>query len=224
MIGVLLLTYNRLDYAKRTLDALGRNLRTDEKLWLHIADDGSSQEYRDDLFRFGHEMFGENVSMSNSERRGYGANYNLATQAVHKTCEFVLPIEDDWELSEPFDLTPIVDILRDGIFGCVRMGYIGSTQDLLGKFVSHGGLWWLELLASSPEPHVFAGHPRLETVEWERAVGPWPEGRDPGETEFSVCHIKKARQKVGWPIDLIKPSDNLFAHIGTVRARDEVLA
>lgn len=219
MIGIVLLTYDRLEYARRTLLGL-KFLETSEALWLHIADDGSSQEYRDELFTLGHQIFGENVSISNSEQRGYGANYNLATQVIHKKCEFVLPIEDDWELRKAFDLTPIVNVLREGIFGCVRMGYIGSTQDLFGRFVSHGGLWWLALLESSPEPHVFAGHPRLETVEWERAVGPWPEGQEPGATEFSVCHIREARQGVGWPVDLIKPSGNLFVHIGTARARE----
>jgi hypothetical protein len=70
----------------------------------------------------------------------------------------------------------------------------------------------------SPEPHVFAGHPRLETVGYQRRVGEWPEGLLPGETEFSVAHYQWARMGVVWPMDLVKPSGDLFCHIGTIRS------
>ena len=82
--------------------------------------------------------------------------------------------------------------------------------------MSAEGLWWLALDPDSPEPHVFAGHPRLELAEWERYVGPWPEGLAAGPTEFEVAHRREARMGVAWPIDLIKPTGDAFVHIGTV--------
>lgn len=220
MIAIVLLTYDRLAYAKRTVASVAKNLKTDEGVWFHIADDGSPQEYRDELWALAHKHWGANVSITNSERRGYGASYNLATQLVHPVADLILPLEDDWELTRKLDLAPVVQVLRDRTFGCVRMGYIGCTQELRGKFVSANSLWWLALDPDSPEPHVFAGHPRLELTEWEQAVGPWPEGMAAGATEFEVAHRPQARQGVAWPADLIKPSGDVFAHIGTERAGD----
>src|SRR3990167_6756439 len=175
MIAIILLTYERLEIALRTMVSL-HHLKADEEFWLHVADDGSSPEYRDEIIAAARELFGNNVSATNSERRGYGGNYNAATQVVHGIADLVLPLEDDWELVRDLDLSPMAAVLRAGVFGCVRMGYIGFTQELRATFVSHGGLMWLALDPASPEPHVFAGGPRLETVAWQREVGPWPEG------------------------------------------------
>lgn len=161
---------------------------------------------------------GYEVTTSNSQRAGYGANYNLAMQTVHAYCDLVLPLEDDWELVRELNVDPIVSVLRDRVFGCVRMGYVGYTQTLSCDFVSHLDHHWLLFRHDSAEPHVFAGHPRIETVAWERNVGPWTEGLQPGQTEWEVAHRKEARQQVAWPIDLIKPSGDAFVHIGAERA------
>lgn len=218
MIVIVLLTYNRLAYAQRTLQSTADNLRASEPFWLHIADDGSSQQYRDTLIEHARQLYGDNVSATNAERGGYGASYNLATQVVHPLADLILPLEDDWELARPLDLDPVAAVLRDGIFGCVRLGYIGCTQELRGSFVSARGLWWLGLDPESPEPHVFAGHPRLEHREWERTVGPWPEGQPAGVTEFSVAHRPEARTGVAWPVDLLLARGDAFAHIGSTQA------
>lgn len=211
----------RKGYAFQTLEGL-RKLRASEELWLHVADDGSSQVYRDTLVDLGHKIFDERVSVSNSDGRGYGASWNASTQITHGLTDLVTSVEDDWQLQREFDLDPIADVVRAGVFGCVRMGYIGYTQELRGKFVSHGGLQWLALDPDSPEPHVFAGGPRLCSVEWERFVGPWPEGMAAGETEFAVAHFPNARRGVAWPVDLIYPRGDLFAHVGTLKAETPV--
>ena len=220
MIAIVLLTYDRMDYAKKTIASVAKNLKLPpgEDVWFHIADDGSEQEYRDALWEIAKKHWGENVSMTNSERRGYGASYNAATQLVHGVADLILPLEDDWELIRKLDLTPIAAALRSDVFGCVRMGYIGTTQLLRASFVKAQDLWWLGLDPDSAEPHVFAGHPRLESVEWERYVGPWPEGIGAGATEFEVAHRREARKGVAWPVDLIRPSGDAFVHIGAVQA------
>ena len=218
MIGVILLTYDRMKYARTTLQSVARHLRSPEPVWLHVADDGSSQEYRDELLSLAHDLYGDNVSVSNSERRGYGASYNAATQMVHHLADLVLPLEDDWELVRDLNVAPIAEVLRSGLFGCVRLGYVGFTQELRGKFVVGGSLMWLALDPLSPEPHVWTGGPRLETVEWEREVGPWPEDLAAGSTEFEVAHRPAARAGVAWPVDLVLPRGDAFVHIGSVQA------
>lgn len=225
MIAVTMFTCDRpearKDYAFATLEALSK-LRASEELHLHLADDGSSQSYRDTLCAVGAKIFGDRVTVSNSDGRGYGSSFNASTMVTHQIADVVLNLEDDWELQREFDLDPIADVVRVGVFGCVRMGYIGYTQDLRGKFVSHGGLQWLALDPDSPEPHVFAGGPRLCSVAWERFVGPWPENLAAGATEFAVAHMPNARRGVAWPVDLVYPRGDLWAHVGTVTAGEQV--
>lgn len=219
MISVVLLTYNRLDYAKRTLKSLAVNLRTREEIKWCIASDGDSEAYLADLSAVANDKItGTVATITNSQRGGYGKNYNLAMQNAHEA-EYIIPVEDDWDLLKPLDVDAVIRDMQLLDIGCARLGYIGYTQELRGRFapgVACGQ--WLILDADSPEPHVFAGHPRVETRDWARSVGPWPEGLLPGETEFTVAKLPAARQRVAWPLDLVKPAGDLFAHIGSVRS------
>lgn len=215
-LGVMLLTYNRFSYAERTLRSVLEKLDLgDMELQVHIASDGDTSEYVECLRQVagGYEHVIA-ATQSNSQRAGYGANYNLGLQTVHARCEYVLPLEDDWELQRHFSVPEVLDDMLELNLGCARLGYIGFTQDLLAKFRVANGRYWLELDPDSPEPHVFAGHPRLEHRDWTRTVGPWPEGLRPGETEFAVTHIPAAREGIGWPLSLVHPRGDLFHHIG----------
>lgn len=220
MITICLLTYNRLLYARRTLESALNHIKYDGNLAWHIADDGSPAGYVDELATMFIGKHITNFTCSNSERGGYGANYNLAMQTIHPWSEFVLPLEDDWELLRDLDLGKLSSDLLVLGGGCVRLGYIGFTQSLHGKFKAAPNGMYLRLDRDSDEPHVFAGHPRLETTEWSRLVGPWTEGLGAGATEFEVAHRSAARERVFWPLDLVHPRGDLFAHIGTERAED----
>lgn len=184
---------------------------------VHIASDGDSPEYVKELAEASHVPV---LTASNSGRRGYGANYNYAMDTVWNMegVKYVLPLEDDWELTRKLDVSDVLDALKYDVFGCIRMGYIGYTQALRCEFVAFRDRHWLRFSPDSEEPHVFAGHPRIETVEWEKSVGPWKENLQPGETEWEVCHRPESRTGVGWPISLIPPEGNVFAHVGTERS------
>lgn len=185
---------------------------------MHIASDGDSDEYIEELHGIATKyLSAEAVTVTNSEHGSYGKNYNLAMQVVHQLTDIVLLLEDDWELVRELDLDRLSAPLYNG-YGCVRMGYIGWTQPLRAEFVSVNHDHYLLLLPDSPEPHVFAGHPRLESVNWARNVGPWPEGLPPGETEFAVSQRKESRNGVVWPIDYIYPYGSHFHHIGERRS------
>jgi hypothetical protein len=218
-VAVLLLTYNRLEYAIRTLGAAMAHLKGADVISIHIASDGDNDAYMNCLERLAADYVPiQNITTSNSERAGYGANYNLATQVIHNYASHVLVLEDDWELTRELDLDILIGALGELSAGCMRLGYIGFTQPLRGEFVHSYGRTWLRLDPASPEPHVFAGHPRLETVAWQRSVGPWPEGLEPGQTEFAVAHIAESRHGVIWPVQEVKPYGDLFVHIGAERS------
>lgn len=220
-LAIVLLTYNRLEYAKTTLISTLANLKTAEDIKIHIASDGDTEDYLDELRKIALQYLDKcQLTVSNVNRLGYGASYNAATQVVHNLSgvEYVLVLEDDWELIRTLAIDPMIAALRDRIFGCIRLGYIGYTQQLKASFVNHMGYHYLALDPESSEPHVFCGHPRLETVAWQRSVGPWEEGLQPGQTEWEVAHRPAARQSVAWPISQVNPEGDCYAHIGAVRS------
>lgn len=226
----MLLTYERLDLAARTLRAVLGLAYTEEPVHLHIADDGSANHdaHLKALYAIAKELwdeqqhprFGEfRFSWHNTERRGYGASYNLATQFLHEDCDKILVLEDDWELSRPLDLDGIARMLDAetplGPVGCVRLGYLGFWQPIYAEFLHIADQTVALLHPGSPSQDVFAGHPRLETRDFQRRVGPWPEDTSPGETELTVAGRGAARNGVIWPVDLVHPRGDLFGHIGT---------
>lgn len=224
-IYIVLLTYSpslehpRHEYAVRTLHSTLTNLRFQGQISVHIADDGSPQEHRDALYKLAGGFASiHGVTVTNSERRGYGASYNAASQVTHFEADYILPLEDDWVLPGPLSIDPFIAALEDGL-SCVRLGYIGYTQELRGVLSYHAGRHYLVFDPSSPERHVFAGHPRIESVRYERAIGPWPEGIDAGSTEFEVAGYEEARYGVAWPLGA--PEGGYFHHIGTVTARTD---
>lgn len=239
-VTVVLLTYQpvgrneRTQYAVRTVESLMKNLRYDGgDLRFHIADDGSqnehvaaiSREFDQSLLvkrsgrwyrRTDRQEWTDESTVTDARRGGYGRSYNLASQYAHGNGEYILPIEDDWVLTRPLELTPLVQALEQNPqFGCIRLGYLGHTQPLYGQFLFLNGSTYIELAATSPEPHVAAGHPRLVTRTWERNIGPWIENTAAGATEFDWCRREPARHGVLWPADLVHPRGDLFAHIGS---------
>lgn len=222
-LAIVLLTYNRLNYAARALHSVLDNLVYDGRVTVHIADDGTEdQGYRKHLFELALASGIHYVEVTNTHRAGYGANYNLAMGQVHNYADLVLPLEDDWECMRPLEIERYLPAFRAG-FNCVRLGYLGFTQRLWGEVVKpEDGLAYLHLSPESDEPHVFAGHPRLETVAYEREVGPWPEKRTPGDTEFTVAHREKARYGVLWPLDLHYGGGTQFSHIGALGWREMI--
>lgn len=221
-VAIVLLTYEPGgDDPRRTAETTLRNalswIRYSGPLDVHIADDGSEEAHRAHLAEIaGGYAHVRHVGVTNAERGGYGKSYNLAMQAVHAGAEIILPLEDDWELLHHIDLDPLVETLIDPTLGidCLRLGYIGWTQEVRGELLHTPADTVFLFDPESSEPHVFAGHPRLETRDFERAVGPWAEGLPAGATEFDVSQRPEARVGVGFPLDLIHPRGDLFAHIG----------
>ena len=222
-IMLLLLTYSRTEYAEITLRSALDNILYPDTLSVHVADDGSPQKHRDKLVEIaGGYPNVQGVTVTNSERGGYGRNFNLASQVVHRHADYVLCLEDDWRLTRPLDLMELViDMRTIGCVDCVRLGYLSFTQALHGSVACGPEPCYNKYLLLdplSPEPHVWAGHPRLETRVRQQECGQWQEGYLPGETEFMMAHVKRSRQGVAWPMDLVHPRGDLFVHIGSERA------
>src|SRR5678815_1089663 len=106
-IAVVLLTARtkpeREKYAIATLKSLS-NLGYSGEIRLHIADDGSGKEYQESLRQLADEEGWTGVTLTDSGRVGYGANYNLAMHFCHEWADYIMPVEDDWELTMALDL------------------------------------------------------------------------------------------------------------------------
>jgi hypothetical protein len=214
----------RCSYARRTLQATLESQALKAypgEVYVHIADDGSPDEHATRLCDFASEyLHVRGVTTSNSQCRGYGANYNQATHEFHWRGGLVLVLEDDWELTDrEFDLNTYARVLQNDAqrVGCIRLGYIGFTAEFRCSIISSEQRLFLLFDPDSSERHVFSGHPRLESVAWQRYAGLWPEGLNPGATEFAVAGNPKARHGVVWPI----AGNGPYAHIGTVTARSD---
>jgi hypothetical protein len=180
------------------------------------------------------------ITTSNAVGRGYGASYNLAMQTTHHVADYHLVVEDDWELRRPLDTAPIIKMLErkghqtreewpwavEAPAGfdarSVRLGYLGYQWPVTMHLFKTDEHLWAALDPDSPEQHIAAGHPRIETTEYQRAVGPWPEGLNPGATELGWCQTAEARRGVVWPLTIVSLtgsiSGDLFAHIGSERS------
>jgi hypothetical protein len=238
-VCVTIYTCNRVEYAIKTISALGKHLRTKYPLSVHVADDYSTPDLAyanaSDVGRIMQAIkasFKSNppVSWTFGERSGYGGNYNRATQMTHNIADIHIPIEEDWQLLRALNIDPLIDVLDNcnsghvgEYIGCIRLGNLGSTQELRGSIKHSGTQTLLVLDPRSPEPHVFAGHPRIETRDFQKAVGPWPENIEAGATEFTVAHRYEARTGVAWPLSILRSGSefnggDLFAHIGSEKA------
>lgn len=236
-LAVTLLTAHRLGYAIATADALARNLQHDGPVHWHIADDGDDYAYTTAIHSAIHAVTPHTpITATNAEGRGYGASYNLAAQVTHGVADYHLPIEDDWVLTRPLDTAPILKMLAigghqsreewpwavpapEGFYArSVRLGYLGYQWPVTMHLFKTDEHLWGALDPASPEQHIASGHPRIETTAYQRDVGPWPEGLNPGMTELGWCQTLAARNGVVWPLTIValtgSISGDLFAHIG----------
>lgn len=209
-VVAILLTYERTEYALRTIAAARRQLRYPDLRW-YIADDGSRPEH---LAAVQEALQGEQIAGWHTLPGGtYGANANRAWDAAAAVSRLTFWLEDDWELRQPFDLRPYADLLMDDErFGMVRLGYL--NLGMAGLTIGHAGrlYWWLN--RESPEAYVFTGHPALRHQRFRDAYGPYTEGLRPGETELSYAWQYRTLPGPGivWPAGL--GENGVFGHIG----------
>ncbi len=181
LVCCLLTTYNRTNLAVRTIEGVQQHLiYPKERLAWHIADDGSNEQHSGLLKR----LCGSDTSYTNSERRGVGRSMNLAMETVLQRADYILWLEDDWELTRDFDLRPCVQLLAENeAVGMVRLGYI--SPGIGGDLISGAGhLWWR--LHRGPT-YTFTGHASLRHKRFCKVYGNYQEGLTPGETELWYC-------------------------------------
>lgn len=213
-LTVILLTYQRTDYAQRTVAAVGKHLQYPEWGW-YVSDDGSSEDHVQKVSQATLET-SRPILEGHSEHISYGAGANRALSAAFGVGNLVLMLEDDWELTQSLDVWKWAALLMERPdIGMVRMGYLnnGIRGDLIGH---NGSLYWM--LDDSDSKHhscfSFAGHPALIHRRFFDSYGWYPERWQPGDTELRMCWEIASQQgpAIVWPVEL--GSAGPWAHIG----------
>jgi hypothetical protein len=214
IIAILLITYKRTELAQRTIRGVKQFLDyPKDKLVWHVADDGSSAQHVDTVLH----TISVGAGYTNAERRGVGHSMNMGMDACLLRADYILWLEDDWELTAPFDLRPCVQLLteREDV-GMVRLGYIspGIRGELIG---GAGRLWWR--LDKGPT-YTFTGHASLRHRRFCEAYGHYQEGLAAGETEIAMCTTVNNRIGPAVVVPAFTGEWGPFGHIGMESLKD----
>jgi hypothetical protein len=167
----------RKEIAELTLRSWVANMKYDGELCLHVADDGSDLAWEPE------KIWPGLISFSRQERHGLGASLNAGFAKAFETSPLVFYCGgDDWQLQQPFDLSPWAQVLVEHEdVGIVRLG--PPSPFLRGEVVIYTENWqgWgLKLepygLCAGFRPEIF--HKRLiDTYGW------WKEDINASECE-----------------------------------------
>jgi hypothetical protein len=184
-IVIILLTYGRSEYCRRTIEAVKRHLRYPDLLW-YVGDGGSEPEH---LAMIAEQLQGQRILGRHTgphAETSYGRDANIALDKAHQHSRLVFVLEDDWELGSELDLRPFADmLLNNDDVGMVRLGYL--QEGMAGETWGWGGHLYWRLKRDSPSAYVFTGHPSLRHVRFRDAYGRYQEALRPGETELAMA-------------------------------------
>ena len=217
-LTVVLLTYKRTDYAVRTIQAVSARLQYPNWGW-YISDDGSDALHHETVWEACIATDRPIVGHHNGAL-SYGGGANAALDVAFRQGQLVLMLEDDWELTRPFDIWKYAAVLMERPdIGMVRTGYLNTG--LGATLISHSGsqYWILDDSESKHHSsHAFAGHPAIIHQRFFDSYGWYPERWQPGETELRMCwHVTSIEGPViVWPAEL--GAAGPWAHIGGIQS------
>jgi hypothetical protein len=217
-IYILLTTYQRTEYAIRTIRALKNKFHWPNIGWW-ISDDGSPPGHVEALV---HEIGPSyNIQFYNSARKGVGHGMNVSLQKIFDLTPLVLVMEDDWELNVDLDMTPYVSLLENNSeMGMIRFGYI-SPNIQATTISAEGKLFWR--FDPNGEQYRFSGHPALRHARFHQVYGYYDEGLSAGYTELSMCGKVNAAPNgpsILYPVEC--GAYGFFGHIGTQSLAGEI--
>lgn len=206
---IVLSTYQRTDYALRTIRAAKARLTYPGGLRWYVADDGS-EPYHVKMLK---AEVGDDLAGWHSERISYGAGLNRALAFARGLTPLTLWLEDDWELRAPLDLAPYATLLtQDESVGMIRLGHwVGGLEK---RDERYDGRTYCNILPT--RAYIFSGNPRIAHQRFHEAYGEFPENEQPGETERIFDSYMRFRHpytvKVLW--DTTLGIGSVWNHIG----------
>ena len=223
-LAIVLLTYKRTDEALRTVDSTSLNLKyPKESIGWYVADDGSDKTHFNKIIRH-LEARGENIIGSHNERlrpRGTedtyfaGMGWNRGLGIAHQWSDYVLTLEDDWQLSKPLDITRYVAAMRDHEeIGLIRLGTLAVGNDV--SIIGFDGVHYLQY--SRNQTYAYSGNPNIRHARFTKAYGVYAENKNPGDIEIDFDW--RFRNMAG--PEIVRPAEinpwGAWGHIGTEKS------
>lgn len=189
-LTILLLTYRRLKLSLTTIHSTCQNLGYPQELisW-YVCDDGSPREEHEEVLSYirenNHAILGEHNKRIRDEGKEdtfyAGKSYNLGLGLCHQKSDFVLVLENDWDLDEPLDLVPHIKLLQEREdVGAVTFRILSVGADV--HTVGHNGQLYLKYLRTTQ--YAFSGNPYIRHARFTTRYGWFAEDRNPGMMEL----------------------------------------
>lgn len=219
-LAIVLLTYKRTQEALQTVRSTCKNLGypTDLIGW-YVADDGSSSEHHEaviqEIEKCGFRLIGEhNDRFRDDHSHSCGKGWNKGLGIGHQYSDFVLQLEDDWNLENQLDIIPYVQLLQDvANVGIVSFRILSVGADV--HTVGHAGQIYLKYQRSTQ--YAYSGNPLLRHARYTLYYGWFAEDRNPGLIELHQDDMYRLDVHGGpeiWRPATLDPWGG-FHHIGT---------
>lgn len=220
-LAILLLTYKRTEMALRTIESTVHNLRYPKELigW-YIADDGSPEKHhnsiRRELIQHSQVIIGEHNDRlrlpghENTHHAGPGWNKGLGI--CHQFSDYVLVLEDDWELDEPLNMEHYIRVMqRREEIGLMTFRILSVGADV--HTVGEDGEIFLRYDRTTQ--YAYSGNPHIRHARYTKEYGWYAEDKNPGDIELH----QDDRYRLGNGPQVWRPTSisqwGAWKHIGT---------
>ena len=227
LLSIALTTYQRTEYALRTIQGIIDNLDYANRGW-YIADDGSDPEHMEALLSLLRE---NNETILGQHNHRYSPNCGIGWNWALKNClqhaDYILWMEDDWILQDKvrisryigkkFNPEPYIEMLsqRKDV-GMVRLGGIAVGNNV--RLVGHNGHHYIKY--HRDEQYAYSGNPHIRHRRFMDVYGYFSEEElNPGELELEFDGRFRAADgpDIWRPYDI--PGWGIFNHVGEARYR-----
>lgn len=188
-LAICMVTCNRTTEALKTIRSTLKNIGyPQELLGFYLADDGSDDKHHaallKELTKQKIRIIGEhNERFREDESYNAGKGWNKGLGIAHQFSDFVLWLEDDWNLEQPLDLIPYVRLLQEREdVGVVTFRILSVGADVHTK--GHNGEVYLDYLKTTQ--YAYSGNPYLRHARFTKQFGWFAEDRSPGQIELAM--------------------------------------
>jgi len=181
---------NRTEYAVRTVRSTIEHLQYPKHLvsW-YIADDGSPKDHMVAILDalHGQQLLGyhsERIRRSGDENTYFcGVGWNRGYGIGHQNSDYVLFLEDDWEMEADLDPTPHIKLLdeREDV-GMITYRILSVDAGLYT--VGHDDTVYLMYLRG--HQYAYCGHPAIRHARFVKSYGYFHEQLNPGDIELEM--------------------------------------
>lgn len=226
-LSIVLVTHERTKEALITVRSTCKNLIYPQELRsFYVADDGSDHKHVKKIMDVLTEECGEKILGFHDKRMrpegqdntyNCGMGWNQGLGIAHQNSDFVLWLEDDWELEEQVDLVPYIRLLQERQdVGIVTFRVLSVGCEVLT--VGENGLHYLQYLKTTQ--YGYSGNPYLRHARFTKHYGWFREDCNPGEIELKMDDQYRLDNQGGpwiWRPVLISPW-GAWAHVGTEKS------